>query len=306
VTAPSRSSPFSLAEWSAIGVIIVVWGVNNAAAKVATEALPPLLTGGLRFVVALVCLSPFLRPPFPPWRQVLPIMLLTGPLHFGLIYTGFAMARNYSPLVVSLQLWIPITAIFAWRILGEGMRPAAVGGLVLAFGGMAGMTLDPKAAGDLPAILICLAASAMWALATILVRRIPAVPPLKMQAFTALITAPSLMGGALLFEHDIPAKVAKATPLVWASVVWSGAVSTIGATALLFWLVQRREPGRVTPFFLLTPLVSLSLGVIFLKDHISLQVALGGGTTLAGVAIVALSERRRAPLDPDDVPTAQV
>jgi O-acetylserine/cysteine efflux transporter len=306
VSTSSRTSAFSLAEWAAIGVIIVVWGVNNAAAKVATEFLPPLLVGGLRFVVALVCLSPFLRPPFPPWRQMLPIMMLTGPLHFGLIYYGFSLAKSFSPLVVSLQLWIPITAIFAWRILGEGMRPIAVAGMVLAFGGVAGMSLDPKAAADLPAILICLVASAMWALATILVRRIPAVPPLKMQAFTALVTAPSLMGAALLFEPDVPARIAKATPLVWASVVWSGAVSTIGATVLLFWLVQRREPGRVTPFFLLTPLVSLSLGVIFLKDHISLQVALGGAATLAGVAVVALSERRGARLDPDDVPVGQV
>ncbi|MFY8139681.1 MAG: EamA/RhaT family transporter, partial [Caulobacter sp.] len=77
-SANADRSAFSLAEWGAIGAILLVWGINNAAAKVATDALPPLLVGGLRFGVALIVLAPFLRPPFPPWKQILPIILLCG------------------------------------------------------------------------------------------------------------------------------------------------------------------------------------------------------------------------------------
>jgi len=104
VTAPSPRSAFAPAEWAAIAAIILVWGVNNAAAKVATGVLPPFFVGALRFAIALVVLAPWLRPPFPPWRQTAPILLLLGPLHFGLIYYGFSIVENLSPLVVSLQL----------------------------------------------------------------------------------------------------------------------------------------------------------------------------------------------------------
>ena len=285
-------SPFSLAEWGAIAAIILVWGVNNVAAKVATQVLPPLFVGGMRFVLAFIFLAAFLRPPFPPWRTMLPIVLFSGPLHFALVYLGFAMVKNFSPFVISLQLWIPFTALFAWRVLGEKMRPAAIVGLAVAFAGVAAMSLNPKALFDIPAILLGLLASAMWGYATVMMRRTPSLKPLKTQAMTALVTAPTLLIGSFAFEPHALTAASHASPLVWGSVVWAGCVSTLGATGLLFWLVQRREPGRVTPFFLLTPLVSCSLGVAVLGDHISPQVALGGLITLAGVALVALSERR--------------
>ena len=115
----SPRTPFTPAEWGAIALIILVWGLNNAAAKIATEALPPLFMGGMRFLIALVLLIPFLKPPWPPWRQLLPLVLLAGPLHFGLVYVAFAMVHNLSPIVVALQLWIPMTALVAWLMLGD-------------------------------------------------------------------------------------------------------------------------------------------------------------------------------------------
>jgi O-acetylserine/cysteine efflux transporter len=50
----------------------------------------------------------------------------------------------------------------------------------------------------------------------------------------------------------------------------------------------------VTPWFLLTPLVSCGIGIGLMGDTLTLQLVLGGGATLVGVALVALSERRAA------------
>ena len=112
-------SPLTLPEWAAIWMVVVVWGVNNAAGKLATAVLPPLFVGGVRFAVALVFLLPFIKPPFPPWRSFLPVVLIMGPIHFGLVYTGFYLAHNLSLFSVSLQLWIPLAALFSWLILHE-------------------------------------------------------------------------------------------------------------------------------------------------------------------------------------------
>jgi len=173
-----------------------------------------------------------------------PILLLLGPLHFGLIYYGFSIVENLSPLVVSLQLWIPMTAFFAWRVLGEKMAPAALAGMVVAFVGVAWMSLDPHAVGDLPGIIVGVIASAMWALGTVLVRRSPAVTPLKMQALTSAVGAPVLLAAAVMFEPNLIERSANAGLFVWSTIVWAALASTVGASALLFWLVQRREPGR--------------------------------------------------------------
>ena len=285
-------SPFSLAEWGAIWLVVVVWGVNNAAGKLATAVLPPLFVGGVRFAIALVLLIPFIKPPFPPWRSFLPVVLIMGPIHFGLVYTGFALAHNLSLFSVSLQLWIPLAALFSWLILGEAAPRSAMAGMALAFAGVAFMTLDPGAAADVDAVLVGLVASVFWALGTVLVRRMQPTPALKVQGCCSLVAAPVLLAAAFATEPHLAQQARSASALVWASLVYAGAVSSVLATVALFWLVQRRQAGRFAPYLLTTPLVSSALGVTFFGDVITFRLVVGAAATLGGVAIVALAERR--------------
>jgi O-acetylserine/cysteine efflux transporter len=292
-----QSGPLSALERLAIAAIILTWGLNNAAAKVATAELPPMMVGALRFALALAFLAPFLKPPFPWSRRLLAICLLSGPIHFGIIYVAFGMAKSLSPLVVATQLWIPFTALFAWKMLGETMKPLAVAGLVVAFVGVAWMSLDPHGAADLPAIVLGVVASACWALATVFVRQTPGAKPLQVQALTAVVAAPVLLVMSFGFEDNVVDRVKTAAPIAWACVAFAGVVSTIGASALLFWLVQRREAGRVTPYFLLTPLVSCTIGVLFMGDALSPQLVIGAAATMAGVALVALTAKKVVPVE---------
>ena len=213
----STAGRLTRGELAAIAAIVVIWGVNNAAAEVATRVLPPLLVGALRFSIAAVCLAWFVRPPFPNRRSLLVLAVLGGPVHFGLVYWGFAVAHDLSPYSVALQLWIPFTALFSWLLLKEPLSKPAMLGLALAFGGVAYMTADPLAFRDWRAMVIGAAATAAWAIVTVIARRTTAVPPLKMQGLISLFAAPTLLIGAFLFEEDPVAAVARATPLVWST-----------------------------------------------------------------------------------------
>ena len=275
--AASRPHALTAAEIAAIVAIVVIWGVNNAAAKVATEVLPPLLTGAIRFGIAAACLVPFVRPPFPNWKSLLIIVLVGGPLHYGLIYLAFWLADDVSTVSVATQMWIPLTALIAF--------------LLLAFGGVAWMTLDPHALQDWAGIVAGVAGSAAWALVTVVARRTTSIPPLKMQGLLALVALPTLAAGSALFEQGQGQSLAAATPLIWASLLWAGVVSSVIATSLLFWLVQRREAGRVTPYLLATPVVSILIGWGLLGDVLTVQILTGAALTMGGVAVVALAER---------------
>ena len=250
----------SLAEVGALAAIVVIWGINNAAAMIATDVLPPLLLAALRFGMAGLVLVTFLKPPFPEPRSLALLVLLGGPIHFGLIYVGYWLAEDLSPFVV-------------------------------AFLGVAWMTADPRALRDWIPIVIGLVAALAWAGCTVLARRTRGVSPFTMQGLLAVGTAPVMVLGSLMFERDQLEAMSRAGPLVWASVVWAGLVSSIVATGLLFWLVQRREAGRVTPYLLATPLVSCAIGVGFLGDVLTPQIIVGGLIAMAGVALVALAER---------------
>lgn len=293
MTAPAfkTSSPLTLLEVGAIVAIVVIWGANNAAAKVATETLPPLLTGALRFAIASVCLVPFVRPPFPNWKSLLVIVGLGGPIHYGLIYIGFWLADDVSPASVAAQLWIPFTALFAFLLLGERLTRFALLGLVVALVGVAWMAADPHALHDWPALLVIIAASAAWAMTTVIARRTTSIPPLKMQGLLALTALPTLALGSAIFERDQIELIRSATPLVWGTLLWAGILSSVAATTLVFWLVQRREAGRVTPYFLATPVVSIAIGWGFLGDVLTPQILFGAALTMGGVAVVALAER---------------
>ncbi len=101
-----------------------------------------------------------------------------------------------------------------------------------------------------------------------------------------------LLGAAFASDPHLVHQAQSASVLVWGSLVYAGAVSSVMATAALFWLVQRREAGRFAPYLLTTPLVSSALGVSFFGDVITWRLVVGALATLGGVAVVALAERR--------------
>lgn len=265
--------------------------MNNAAAKVATEVLPPMFTGALRFAIAAACLAWFVRPPFPNWKSLVIIVGVGGPIHYGLIYLAFWLANDVSPVSVATQLWIPFTALFAFLLLGERLSRPALAGLIVAFVGVAWMTLDPHALEDWAAILVGVAASAAWAITTVIARRTTSIPPLKMQGLLALVTLPTLGFVSAFVESGQVEAARTATPLIWACMAWAGVLSSVVATSLVFWLVQRREAGRVTPYFLATPVVSILIGWLFVGDVLTTQILTGAALTMGGVAVVALAER---------------
>lgn len=291
ITPDKPHSPLSLPEIGAIVAIIVIWGVNNAAAKLATETLPPLLMASLRFGLAALCLVWFVRPPFPNWKSLLIIVGVGGPLHYGLVYLAFWMAQDVSPVSVATQLWVPFTALFAFLLLKEHLSRPALAGMGVAFVGVAWMTLDAHAIADWKAILVGVAAAAAWALTTVVARRTTSIPPLKMQGLLALVALPALGLASATFETGQLEAMQRADAMVWICVFWAGVVSSVVATTLVFWLVQKRPAGRVTPYLLATPLVSILIGWAFMGDVLTVQILTGAGLTMGGVALVALAER---------------
>lgn len=287
----SSSSSLSLIEVAAIVAVIIIWGVNNAAAKVATEVMPPLLVGVFRFAIAGACLAYFVRPPYPNWKSLLVVAVVGGPIHYGLLYLAYWLATDVSPVTVATQLWIPMTSVFAFLILGERMSKLAAFGLLVSFLGIAWMTLDAHALMDWKAILVGAIAASAWGLVTVIARRTRSIPPLKMQGILALTALPAMLLGTAMFETGQWQAIQNASMMVWWSLLWAGLVSSVLATSVVFWLVQKRETGRITPYLLGAPLVSIFIGWMWLGDTLTPQILTGVTMTLIGVVIVALAER---------------
>lgn len=288
------SRPFAPLDFLQLLAIALIWGVNNVAAKVALNEFPPLLTAVLRFGIALVCLIWWIKPfPTGQWRPMVLLLLCLGPLHFALVYSGLALADDLAPMVVAMQLWAPASVVFAALLLGERVGFARWLGVGAAFAGILLMAFDPAVFAQGWALLVVCTASCIYGLGATMIRRVgPSMDAVSMQAWIALACTSTLAPGSLIFEHGQIGDIVHASWLAWAAVIFGGIVSSVAANVMLYRLVQKYEVSRTTPYLLLAPLLSFALGALLLGDPLTWRIALGAAASMAGVAIVALAERR--------------
>lgn len=288
----SRAQPIAPGDLASLGLIAGVWGLNNLFAKLAVDAMPPLLAAGLRFTVVLIVLAPMLKLPRGGMAMLALVAVLTGLVHQGIQYFGLAMAHDLSPMVIAMQLWIPASVGFAALWLGERAGPWRLAGIGAAFAGIVAMAADPVVFRQLPALSFVALAAAIYGAAAVLVRRSPPVHPLTYQAWIAAFAAPGLLAASAVLEDGQIEAMRTAPWGIWAAILFAGLASSVAANALMFRLVQKYEVSRTTPFLFISPLIGVALGVIVLGDPLTWQFLLGAALTLVGVALVALAERR--------------
>lgn len=292
MTTPSRAfAPLDLLQLLSIALI---WGVNNIFAKIAVDALTPMLTVALRFVIVLGALAFLLKPPPPDrWKLFALTLALVGPLHFGIQYAALKLANDIAPMVVAMQLWAPASVAFAALVLKESVGPLRWAGVGLAFIGVASMNFDPVVFEQGWALTLTAVAACCYALGAVLVRRMGGgVDAWSMQAWIALVTAPTMALGSLLFERGQWQLAIEAPWHTWVLIVFGAVVSSIIANVFMFRLVQKYEVSRTTPYLLMTPVISFALAVFILGDRITPQILVGAAATLSGVVLVAIAERR--------------
>ncbi len=128
--------------WVAWLAICVIWGTTYLAIKVALGTIPPLLTGGLRYLIATVIMLVLLkvqRRPFPP-RSAWPSQALIGFAMLGLGNGGVVIAEQYltsgltAVLVGTSPFWmVGIDALFSD---GKRLRIQQLVGMTVGFLGI--------------------------------------------------------------------------------------------------------------------------------------------------------------------------
>jgi len=277
--------------------ITVVWGFNFIAVATVLEHLPPITFAAIRFLIVLAVLIPFVRVPARgQWPRLAAICLLAGALHFGFLFFALRWAENVSSVAILLQTYVPMTTILGLFFLDEkiGWRTAVA--IVIAFGGVLVVSLDPIVFARLDSVSAALVAALCMAAATVMMRGLRGVDALAYQGWMALMSIPALAPLALVLEpgawrlaFDLPAEA-------WGGLLYSALAASIVGHGLMFWLVQRNPVSAVTPHLLMAPVFAVVFGVVVWGDALSVRLVVGACLVLGGVLTVALrARRRRAP-----------
>ena len=285
-----NSSPLRSKDLLLILIVILVWGVNFAVIKVGVADVPPLLLGGLRFLLAAFPALLFLRPPKVPLRLYVLYGMTISVGQFSLLFTAIhvGMPTGLASLVLQSQAFF--TMVFAAFWLKEQWHANQLAGLVLA---ACGLVLIGSAHGlsmPLAGFMLTIAAAAMWACGNIVTRAVGRYAPMNQLAFVvwASLVPPVPL---LLLSAWLEGPQAMVTALAHFSWVAFGVVAYLAWAATLFgygvWtaLLSRYPANRIAPFSLLVPLVGLTTGWLVFGEVLKPVHFAGGALLMAGLLV---------------------
>jgi O-acetylserine/cysteine efflux transporter len=108
----------------------------------------------------------------------------------------------------------------------------------------------------------------------------------------AFFACPQLLILSLLLEDHHFAAITQAGWHGWGAIAYGAIVITIISYGLWYPLMRKYAVNQVVPYTLLIPALTVGASYVILGDRLDWQSALGGATTIVGVAIIVL---RRLP-----------
>jgi drug/metabolite transporter (DMT)-like permease len=286
--------------------VYLVWGSTYAVASVGLHHLPPLLFGGIRFVIAAILLGGvalLLGRKFDldatEWKHL--VLVALGNVVIANGGTNIAMqhvASNQTAILnASAALWIALLATRGRRAHAIDRRTLA--GLVIGFAGTAlivwqGGSIDT---GQLGFQFLILVAVFAWSASTVYIRNVHS--KLDVLSFTSL---QMLLGGAMLTVLGLA--TGEAERWVWSAqglgaMAYLIVLSSCLAYTAFAWLARNTTPALVGTYSYVNPAIAAVLGWWLLGESLSASQIVGMAIMFAGVALVSWPQKDVKRLDED-------
>ena len=265
---------------------VVLWSTGFVVARYATDdagAFTFLVVRTLVAATVLFAVSRVMREPVLGAAAVRSQALVGVGIHAmylgGVFYAiEHGMASGLSALIAALH---PVlTAVVAWMVLGEVLRPVRIAGVVLGFAGVVFVVVERGGAGaSVPANALAGMAVAVAGMSagTMLQRRSGGDVPLlrgtavQYLATAAVLAVPAVAGEGWRFGS---------TASTWWALAWAVGVLSIAAILTMLWLLRNRAAAQVSSLFFLTPALSTIESAVLFGEQV-------GALTVAGLALAS-------------------
>ncbi|MEM1148469.1 MAG: DMT family transporter [Pseudomonadota bacterium] len=285
-------------DFMLLSTVCFVWGLNLVVTRwvVADAGVPPLFFAGIRFAGIALVLFCFLRPIPKNLGTLFFIAMGMGAVHFAFLFMGLATAEASSVAVVG-QLGVPFSTLMSMAFLGEVVGWRRGLGIMLAFAGAILIAVDPNtfelSFGLLYVVFAALVASA----AGILMKRMPPISALQMQAWIGLFSFAPLFAVSGLVERDQNGWSAFLDGgwLVWGATAYAVLGVSVFGHGYFYSLIKKYEISLLSPLTLMTPVWGVVLSIVLLGEVLTLQLAVGAAISLGGVFVILVRPNRVMP-----------
>ena len=285
----------ALATAAISGVSIFVNGL--AVKQLPDPALYTTLKNGIAAALLIALAAATVRPaslravPRRSWGWLILIGAVGGSIPFVLFFTGLAQASAPSAAFIHKTLFIWV-ALMAVPLLGERLGLAQIGALAVLLVGQA-MILTPAGVTWGTGETLIAVATLLWAVETIVARRVLATVPSAVVAAARLGFGMVVLVGYLAFTGGL-AGIAALQPVQWAWVLLTG-LFLAGYVSTWFAALQRAPASLVTAILVLGAPVTAGIQALNTGHAPALPVLAGQALVLfAGGVLVAMTLRRRA------------
>jgi len=286
----------SVRDFLLLAVVCFVWGLNLVVTRwvIADAGVPPIFFAGLRFAGIALVLCWFLRPIPKNLGMLFLISMGIGAVHFALLFMGLANAEASAVSVVG-QLGVPFSTLMSMVFLGETVGWRRGIGIMLAFAGATLIAVNPENFSFSYGLLYIVASAVIGSAAGILMKKMPPISALQMQAWVGLFSFAPLFALSGLTETGGWSAFVSGGAWVWAATVFAVlGVSAFGHGAF-YHLLKKYDVSLISPLTLMVPVWGVILSVLLLNEHLSLQLVLGAAISLGGVLVIVLRPNTAMP-----------
>lgn len=276
-----------------------IWGTTWFAIKVGLHYMPPIAGAGVRFIIAgllVYAVAAIRGDVLPakkmPWKLIL--VLATFLFGFNYVLTYTAETRLSSGLVAVLFGVLPFfTFAFGHFLIGERTTARTWIGAILAFAGVAVISLAGGVRGSFWFALAAMGAAASSGFANVYAKRHSHTNPL-------VVLPPAMVSSGIImtmlgftFEHP-DLRQAFALPSVGA-ILYLAVLGSSIAFFLNMWLLKHIEVWIVGLSALIIPVIAVIVGIALGGEAFSSRDLIGAVLVIAGIW-TALARSRRAPV----------
>ncbi|WP_380177506.1 DMT family transporter [Kalamiella sp. sgz302252] len=279
----------ALRHFFLILLVVTTWAFNNVAVKWGLGEVPPLFLTLMRFVVVALILVPFTRVTREQLRYLLPLAFTFGFMHFSLLFLGLKFTDAGTGAIV-VQLGTPFAMILAMVFLGEKLSLVQMLGIAISLSGVVVLAGSPT----IPAwwVLCLLLCSAVgWAVSNLIVKKSPPIKPLTMTGWLSFLAIPLVGFSSYVMESGQLTSLVHASWRGWFAILYSAVCSSIVAYSLWYGLLRIYNVNLIMPYSLLTPVLSVIMGVLVLGDSMNLFKVVGSLLVVFGTAIAVINLR---------------
>jgi drug/metabolite transporter (DMT)-like permease len=294
--------PAKLIGFGCLAITALGWGLNWPATKLLLEQCPPLTARGIAGIVASLALAGIaasrgetLVVPRHFRCRLVGSALLNVSAWMGLTTLSLVWlnAGEAATLAYTTPVW---TALLAWPVLGEKLVLRKIAALVLGICGIIVLLGGNGLSADrakLPGVVIALAAAMLFALGTVLCKRLPLnMTSIAMTAWQVGIGCIVLLGASLVLEHP---HLLEMHWFGWAALSYTAAVSLGICYITWFTALRRLEAGTAAIGTLLTPIIGVVASAISLGEPLLVPQFASLTLVATGIMLAVKPSRRVGP-----------